>query len=121
MTMLFNLAMFAVIAGHFGFAHLQWFRWDRVCAKLTDLTPEEAVRTAFLGRSFASYNASIGLGLGLSFLLAEGAREWVQAVTLALIVFTAAIGAAGTRGNLILLARLAPAAVALAMTLFAET
>lgn len=80
---------------------------------MTDLKGEEVEKTAFLGRSFASYNASIGIGLVLSFLL-DGQREaWVQGVVLVLIVATAAVGASGTKGNTILIRRLLPAAVAL--------
>ena len=113
MTILYYLAMFVVVGGHFFFAYRQWFRWPDLCAKLTDLTGSEAEKTAFLGRTFAAYNAAIAAGLFLSFLLAEGPRAWVQGVTLALIVATAAVGGSGTKGNTILMVRLLPAALAL--------
>lgn len=107
--------MALVIGGHILFAYRQWFKWPELCAKLTDLTRDEALKTAFLGRSIASYNASIAVGLALSFLLDSSAQAWVQGVTLALIVATAAVGNAGVRGSTILVARLAPAAAALAV------
>lgn len=106
-------AMVAVIFGHFFFAYGQYSRWPELCGKLTDLKGEEIEKTAFLGRSFASYNAAIGVGLVLSFFLEANAKFSVQAVVLALVVVTAAVGASGTKGNTILIARLAPAAIAL--------
>ena len=126
-------AVLAVIGGHLFFAYGQWFKWPKLCEALTNLRDDEVERTAFLGRSFASYNASIALGLALSFLIeyaseagsedapqmgAHGAIEdWVQGVVLVLIVATAAVGASGTKTNTILKFRLLPAAVALALLL----
>lgn len=115
MTFLYTIAIIAVIGGHFFFAYGQWFRWKRICARLTHLTETEAEKTASLGRSFASYNASIGVGLCLSFLLPAETELTVQGVVLALIIVTAGVGAMGTRGNTILLARLLPAAIALVL------
>ena len=113
MVFVFYLAMVIVILGHLYFAFKQRFRWRELCEQLTELREPEIEKTAFLGRSVASYNASIAVGLGASFGLAEGPQAWVQAVVLALIVATAAVGASGTKGNTILIARLLPAAVAL--------
>lgn len=110
---IFILAMIAVIGGHFLFAYRQAFAWWPTARAITDLTKEEAEKVAFLGRSIASYNACIGLGLVASFGLAAGPQAWVQGATLLFIVLTAAVGASGTKGNLILYARLSPAAVAL--------
>ena len=105
--------MFAVVLGHFYFAYKQWFKWPELCADLTELEGGEVAKTAFLGRSFASYNASVGLGLNLSFRLSTEAIFSVQAIVLAMIVATAAVGSSGVRGNKILVGRLAPAAFAL--------
>lgn len=113
MTYFYLLALAAVVIGHFIFAYGQWFRWLDICKKLTDLTEDEAQKTISMGRSFASYNASIGLGICLSFLLPETQRHWTQGVVLALVVLTAAVGASGTKGTTILVRRLLPAAVAL--------
>ncbi|MEM7224092.1 MAG: DUF1304 family protein [Pseudomonadota bacterium] len=126
---LYGALLAFVIFGHFKFAKLQWFHWDALCEKLTDLRDEEIKRTAFLGRSIASYNASIGVGLILSLLLAPNMEDlvprpevglpapvvWVQGVVLALIVATAAVGSSGVRDNSILKGRLLPAAAALAV------
>ena len=71
MNYLYFLALLAVVCGHFFFAYGQWFRWPDICKLLTNLTEGEALNTASLGRSFASYNASIGAGICLSFLLSE--------------------------------------------------
>ena len=109
----YYLALAVVILGHFGFAYLQWFKWPGLAKSLTKL-PEGALETsASLGRSFASYNASIAVGLLLSFRLEDPTRMSAQAVVLALIVATAAVGAAGTKTNRILKFRLTPAAAAL--------
>ncbi|MBG6207806.1 DUF1304 family protein [Roseibium album] len=121
MTYLYWLLMLAVIGGHLFFAYGQWFKWPDLCEKLTDLTGEEIEKTAFLGRSFSSYNASVGVGLCLSFWLPVPAQAWVQGVVLALIVFTAAIGAQGTKGNSILVMRLVPAALALVFLILSGT
>lgn len=120
MEYLTGLAMAVVIVGHFLFAYLQWFRWRQVCKRLTDFTPDEAIKAAFLGRSVASYNAAIAVGLLLSFLLAHDTQLYVQGVVLALIVLTAVVGATGTRGNAILIARLLPAAAALLLLLLSR-
>ena len=113
MSLLFYLLFSLVIVGHFFFAYQQWFKWPELCAKLTEFTGSEIEKTAFLGRSIASYNASISVGLLLSLLLAEPGQAMVQGVTLLLVVATAVVGAQGTRGNSILIARLAPALLAL--------
>ena len=113
MINLYYATLALVIAGHLLFAFLQWFKWDFVCKRMTDLTGPEVERTAFLGRSFASYNASVGVGLLLSCCLDPTPQAWVQGVVLALIVATAAVGAAGAQGNAILKYRLSPAAAAL--------
>ena len=118
MTILFYLAMLAVIGGHFFFAYGQWFKWPDLCKELTDLEGQEVDKTTFLGRSIASYNASIGAGLLLSFLLVNEA--WVQGVTLALIVATAAVGASGTKTNTIRNLRLLPAAAALVLLIILQ-
>jgi uncharacterized membrane protein len=115
MIYLFYLAMLAVIGGHFFFAYVQWFKWSKLCEKITDLNIDEIKNTAFLGRSFASYNASIGTGLILSFLLVDKPQVWVQGVILALIALTASVGAAGTSDNTIRNYRLLPAVSALAV------
>ena len=111
--LIYLIAMLAVVGGHFFFSFGQWFRWPEICRKLTKLTENEAEKTKPLGRSFAAYNASIGLGLCLSFLLPEGPRDWTQIVVLALVAFTAVVGASGTEGKTIFLTRFAPAIVAL--------
>lgn len=111
--LIYLIVLLAVVGGHFFFAFGQWFRWPAICRKLSKLTEDEAKKTKTLGRSFAAYNASIGLGLCLSFLLPEAPRDWTQIVVLALVAFTAAVGASGTEGNTIFLARFAPAVVAL--------
>ncbi len=113
MIYFYYLALAAVIGGHFAFAYAQWFRWQDVCERVTDFNVEEVNRTRFLGRSIASYNASIGLGLCFSFLLPGSSQSWTQAFVLAFIVLTAMVGSAGTRGNFIFYARLSPAALAL--------
>jgi len=101
-----------VIVGHLLFAYAQWFRWPRVCKKLTSLTDTEIENTRFLGRSIASYNASIGVGLFLSLFLENQTERLVQLAVLAFIALTAMVGNSGARGNLILFARLLPAALA---------
>jgi uncharacterized membrane protein len=115
MSIIYYILMALVIGGYLYFAYRQWSDWPAVAAKISKLTALEAEKTEFLGRSFASYNASIGVGLLLSFLLEGSAEPWVQGVTLAAIVGTAAVGAMGTTGNLILKFRLFPAAAALAV------
>ena len=110
---LYIIAMGAVIIGHFAFAWKQWCDWPGLCQDLTDLRGSEIEKTAFLGRSIASYNASIGIGLSLSSWLDEWPQALVQGAVLALICATAAVGASGTRGNKILLLRFTPGVLAL--------
>ncbi|MCA0905466.1 DUF1304 family protein [Ruegeria marisrubri] len=112
MTYFYWMAVAAVIGGHFFFAYLQWFRWSYICKKLTNFSEEEIKDTAFLGRSFSSYNASIAVGLCLSFWLPAPYQAFTQSVVLLLISITAIVGALGTRGNTILIMRLIPASVA---------
>ena len=113
MIYIYWIALFCVVVGHLYFAYGQCFKWPEICKELTKLSETEAMNTKSLGRSFASYNFSIAVGLILSFLLPDSLRSWTQVVVLTLVVFTAAVGAAGTEGNTILLKRLLPAAIAL--------
>ena len=109
-----------VIGGHVVFAAVQMSPagWARLCRRITQLkTDDEIGKTAFLGRSIGSYNASIAAGLALSFLLEDTAQAQVQGAVLLFIVATAAVGAMGTKGAGILLLRLAPAAIAFALLL----
>lgn len=117
MNAVYLLFLLCVIIGHFYFAYLQWMQWPTMCKRLTDLEGEQVSRSAFLGRSIASYNISIAVGLLLTFLLQPESRIGVQAVVLAFIVLTAMVGAAGTKGNSILFSRLMPAALALLLLL----
>ena len=112
MIYLFYLALIAVIGGHFAFAYMQWFKWKGLCRSVTDMSDEAIEQSAFLGRSIGSYNASIGVGLLLSFRLSDTAEYRVQLAVFAFIVLTAAVGAMGTKGNRILILRLLPAALA---------
>lgn len=112
MNYFYWMAMAAVIGGHFFFAYLQWFRWPYICKKLTNFSEEEIKGTAFLGRSFSSYNASIAVGLCLSFWVPVPYQVFTQSAVLLLISITAAVGALGTRGNTILIVRFMPASVA---------
>ena len=109
----YNIALLIVIFGHFFFAYTQWFKWPELAEKLTELRGEEIVKTASLGRSFASYNLSIGIGLLLSLLFYDSAI--IQGVVLALISLTALVGASGTKGMTILLLRFLPALIALGL------
>lgn len=113
MQIIYLLLLVAVIAGHFVFAQRQWFNWPFVAKKILGYPDEIHEITAGVGRSFASYNASIAVGLCLSFLLEPVSRHWVQGVVLALIVLTAIVGTQSTKGNFILYFRLSPAAAAL--------
>ena len=115
LVLLYRLALIVVIAGHFFFAYGQWFKWPKLCEKLTNLVGEEVEKTAFLGRSFASYNFSIGCGLLLCMFFLEDVT--IEAVVLVFIVATAFVGAKGTNGNSIFLLRLTPAVVALLLLL----
>lgn len=119
MELLATIFLWIVILGHFAFGYLQCFRWRQVCRRLTNFSDGEVTASAFLGRSIGSYNASIGFGLLLSIWLPDPSRFWVQAVVLALIAVTAVVGWLGTRANsnLILIARLAPALIALVLLL----
>jgi len=109
----YNIVLLSVIFGHFFFAYAQWFKWPMLCEKLTELRGEEIEKTSSLGRSFASYNLSIGLGLLLSLLFLDSAI--IQGIVLALISLTALVGASGTKGLTILLLRFLPAIVALGL------
>ena len=86
---LYLIALACVIAGHFFFDYMQWFKWTGLCARLTDLSETEAVNTIGFGRSFASYNASVGAGLVLSLWLAGAAEFKVQAAVLVFVVLSA--------------------------------
>ena len=119
MRILYIVLMLAVIVGHFLFAYRQFTDWEGLAEGLLALTDTTAImKTDTLGRSFAAYNAAIGLGLALSFLLASGARFKVQIAVLAFIVFTAIFGWTGTmeQSNIILYLRLLPALAALIVT-----
>ena len=113
--LLYKLALLVVIAGHFFFAYSQWFKWPKLCEKLTNLNSDEIESTRFLGRSIASYNFSIGIGLLLSLFISKSAA--VQGVVLALIAVTAIVGSMGTKGRSILLMRFLPAVISLALLL----
>lgn len=113
MASLYYVSLLFVVGVHILFAYRQWFQWPKVCEALTDLEGAEVAKTASLGRSFASYNGSIAVGLLMSLSLEPNSQTWVQGVTLGFIVLTAAVGASGTKGNTILLFRLLPAAIAL--------
>ncbi len=107
----FYLICFAlVLLGHIVFAIMQWSFWPRLCKRLTGLEGTEIDKTKFLGRSFASYNAAIAIGLLLSLRLDVDVQAKVQLVTLGLIAITALVGNAGARGNTILFLRFLPAA-----------
>lgn len=110
----------AVIGGHLFFAYGQWRKWPDLCAKLTDLDKDGVRNSAFLGRSIGSYNACVGIGLLLTFRLEGRAEADVQTVILLFIVATACVGWWGTkhRSHTILIARLAPAAIALGLLIW---
>lgn len=119
MLRLFQISIALVILGHVVFAGAQAFAWDAIAGALLKTTdPDLIEKTVPVGRSFASYNFSIAVGLALSFLLPETVRSKVQLTVLALIVFTAIVGFIGTTSPVILLGRLLPAAVA-CLSLFA--
>ncbi|WP_171181938.1 DUF1304 family protein [Ruegeria sp. HKCCD8929] len=114
MQRLYKIMIALVILGHIGFAGMQALAWPTVAERLLGLTDPEAVeKTASVGTSFASYNLSIAIGIGLSFLLTEGVREKIQLSVLSLIVFTAVVGFLGTGSMVILGGRLLPATIAL--------
>ncbi len=124
----FSVSFVIVVVGHFAFASMQFFCWRWLCGRLTNLTPGEIENTAFLGKSIGSYNASIGLGLLLSLKLvygaygllcsgkllssASGAFLGVQMAVMAFIALTAVVGALGTKGPTIWIARFSPALIA---------
>lgn len=126
--MFFSILLAAVIIGHIAFAFIQVFFWPWLCGRITDLTAEEAESSRFLGKSIASYNASIAVGLLLSLRLVEdgfakflsgdlvnpehGAFVGVQMTVMAFIAATAIVGALGTKGKTILVMRFLPAAAA---------
>ena len=102
-----EVLIWIVIAAHVLFAGMQQFRWPFVAERLLKITDPEAVAsTATVGKSFASYNFGIAVGLGLSFRLPEAARDDVQLAVMVIIVFTAIVGYLGTRSLVILLGRL---------------
>ena len=70
------------------------------------------MKTASVGKSFASYNFSIAVGLAFSFFLAIDVRPKFHLTVLALIMFTAVVGYFGTGSLAIGVGRLLPAAVA---------
>ncbi len=117
MIYVYWIAIAIVIGGHFFFAYVQWFRWPDICKKLTNFSEEEIKATAFLGRSISSYNASIAVGLCLSFWLPAPYQTYTQSIILFLISITAAVGVSGARGNTILIMRLLPALVAFVASL----
>ncbi len=103
-----------VIVGHVIFAVMQAFFWPFVAKRLLKIEDAGAVaQTTTVGKSFASYNLSIAIGLGLSFRLPESVLYDVQLAVMALIVFTAIVGYLGTKSIVILLGRLLPAAISL--------
>jgi uncharacterized membrane protein len=134
MGAIFSVCLAAVILGHFVFAIVQVFFWPWLCRRVTKLTDEEIESSRFLGRSIASYNASIGLGMALSLRLlengsdrfwdgellipADGAFLSVQMAVMAFIAATALVGAMGTSGKTILIARFSPAAAAFLILAF---
>lgn len=117
---IYIIIMTFVILGHLMFAWKQWSAWCDIARELTDFDKTEIRKTKFLGRSIASYNASIGFGLTLSFLLDGRSEVWVQGVVLALICATAAVGASGTRGNRIIYFRFTPAAISLLLLIILQ-
>ena len=121
METLANLLIWLVIIGHAVFAGMQAFKWPFVAKRLLDIEDEETIaRTETVGKSFASYNLSISIGLALSFQLDPTVMQNVQLTVLALIVFTAVVGMLGTRSKVILLGRLLPAAAAFVFVLLAN-
>lgn len=119
MLLLVKFFFWAVVIGHVFFALGQWFAWPRVCKKLTDFSDETIEHTAFLGRSIASYNAAIAVGLLMSLSLPEELQSSVQAVVMALISATALVGWMGTKGNSILYVRFLPAFIAMVLLVLA--
>jgi uncharacterized membrane protein len=105
-----EILIWVVILAHVVFAGMQAFRWPFVAKRLLNIEDPEAIaKTATVGKSFASYNFSIAIGLGLSFWISESVARDVQLTVMVFIVFTAVVGFLGTRSNVILLGRLLPA------------
>ena len=108
-----EILVWVVILTHILFAGMQGFLWPVVAKRLLKIEDQDAIeKTATVGRSFASYNFSIAIGLGLSFHLSESVVLDVQITVMALIVFTAIVGFLGTRSKVILAARFLPAVAA---------
>lgn len=102
-----------VIVAHVVFATMQAFSWPFVAKRLLNIEDPDAIaKTSSVGKSFASYNFSIAIGLGLSFRISESVAHDVQLTVMALIVFTAIVGFLGTRSKVILVGRLLPAVAA---------
>lgn len=111
-----EILIWVVILAHVVFAGMQAFSWPFVAKRLLKIEEPEAIaRTATVGMSFASYNVSIAIGLGLSFRISESVAQHVQLTVMALIVFTAIVGFLGTRSKIILVARLSPALAAIVL------
>ena len=111
-----EVLIWVVIFAHVVFAAMQAFRWSFVAKKLLKIEDPEAItKTAPVGKSFASYNFSVAVGLGLSFSLSESAAYDVQLTVMALIVFTGVVGFLGTGSKVIFLGRLLPAAAVVAL------
>ena len=110
------ILIWVVILTHIVFAGMQAFRWPFVATRLLDIEdPGVIAQTATVGTSFASYNFSIAIGLGLSFRLDDSPAHDVQLAVMILIVFTAIIGYLGTRSVVILFGRLLPAVAAVVL------
>ncbi len=113
-----EILIWVVILAHVVFAGMQAFRWSFVANRLLNIEDPDAIeRTATVGKSFASYNFSIAIGLGLSFRLSDDVLHDVQQTVMSLIVFTAVVGFLGTRSKVILLGRLLPAVEAVVLLL----
>ena len=111
-----EILIWVVIVAHVVFAAMQAFYWPFVTKRLLKIEDPEAVaKTATVGKSFASYNISVAIGLGLSFRISESVAHDVQLTVMALIVFTAIVGFLGTRSKVILFGRLLPALAAVVM------
>ena len=114
-----EVLIWAVIAAHVLFAGMQAFRWPFVAERLLGIVDADGIaKTATVGKSFASYNFSIAIGLGLSlYLLSENVARDVHVAVMSLIVFTAVVGLLGTRSKVILFGRLLPAVGAVSLLL----
>lgn len=119
MELVLTALFWIVVLGHTVFAAMQAFKWPFVAERLLKITGPETIEiTKPVGTSFASYNFSIAIGFWLTLRLDDGVRQDVQAIILALIVFTAIVGFTGTKSKIILFGRLLPAALALLLLLF---